>query len=356
MASLLERAQKKGNPVIENGEAVFIWQGKKPPILSGDFNSWQHDQPLAMTEVEPAVWEARLPLPDDAYMEYAFFVTPNEDGRYRDPLSRHRKPNGIGQYNQWFAMPKWKAAKETRRPRGIPVGKVTQQALELKNGPLAGGKRDLWLYQPPTGRAVPLLLVWDGPVYLKRGMLARIADHLIAEGRIEPVAMLLIQHGGRWNARGIEYHTSEATVALAENVLLPFARERLNLIDEKVMPGVHGVVGASMGGLMALTTGFMLPHVFGRVISQAGMYAPWTSRGKPLIFDFIAGSATPQPRVWLDCGTFDHLLEGNRQLRELLVQKGADVTYHEYNTGHNYTAWANSLVGALEAMFPPSGR
>lgn len=352
MPTLLERAQKQGNPIIEGGEAIFVWQGVKPPILSGDFNYWQLDQPLTMVEAGPRVWAARLPLPPDAYIEYGFFASTANEDRLRDPLSRHRKPNGIGQYNHWFGMPKWKPAPETKRRKGVLAGTVTQHKLENKYGFFAGKERAVSLYQPPTGKPVPLLLVWDGPDYLKRAHLATIVDNLIAQGRIQPIALIMPDNGGKVGARLVEYHTSEATVTLIEAQLLPLARERLNLLDEKAHPGAHGVLGASMGGLMALTTGLMLPQVFGRVISQAGMVQPWTSHGRPLIFDVLDGSRLPLPRIWLDCGTFDGLLDGNRRLRDLLQAKRADVIYHEYSTGHNYTAWANSVVKALETMFP----
>jgi enterochelin esterase family protein len=108
-----------------------------------------------------------------------------------------------------------------------------------------------------------------------------------------------------------------------------------------------------MGGLMALTTGWMVPHVFGRVISQSGMFMPWTSHGRPMLFDLIEGMPTAPLRIWQDCGVYDGLLEGNQQLRDLLTAKGYDLTYREYNAGHNYTAWGNSVVAALEAMFAP---
>ena len=352
MPTLLERAQKHGNPVIENGEAVFVWQGKQAPLLLGDFNGWDHKQPLAMTEAEPGVWTGRLPLPPDAYIEYGFFTSAEPDGRLRDPLSRHRKRNGMGNYNHWFGMPKWKPAPETKRKRGVPVGTLSEHLFKEDSGALAGGQRTVWLYQPPTGKPVPLLVVWDGRDYLKRGNLAVIVDNLIAQRRIQPIALIMPDNGGRWQARLVEYHTSEATVAEVEHGLLPYARAHLNLMDEKAHPGVHGVLGASMGGLMALTTGFMLPHIFGHVISQAGMYASWTSHGRPLLFDALQGSQTPLPRIWLDCGTFDSLLGGNHQILELLRAKGADVIYREYHTGHNPTAWANSVVEALEVMFP----
>lgn len=355
MPSLLERAGQAGNPVIEGSEAVFVWQGDQPPILSGDFNGWDHAKPLPMTESEPGVWTARLPLPPDAYMEYSFFASPADDDRLIDPLNRRRRPNGIGQHNHWFGMPDWRPVREARRRPGVAQGTVTREVLKSRYGAIAGGQRAVYLYRPATDNAVPLLVVWDGPDYLRRAHLAVIVDHLIAQQRIQPIAMIMVDNADRWQARGIEYHTSEATVMFAEWELLPFAADHLNLLDGRESPGVHGVLGASMGGLMALTTGLLLPHVFGRVISQSGMYTAWTSRGRPLIFDAIAGNTTPLPRIWLDCGVYDVLLSGNRQLHELLIQRGADVTYHEYNAGHNYPAWARSVVRALEVMFPKDG-
>ncbi len=354
MASLLERARKSGNPVIDGGEAVFVWEGKQPRRLIGDFNEWDHDTPLPMIEDEPGVWTARLPLPPDAYIEYAFFYKPTDEGRLRDPLSRHRKPNGVGGFNHWFGMSGWKSAPETRAKRkGVRKGLVTKEMFASKYEFTAGGPRVVHLYQPPTGRPVPLLLVWDGSDYLKRGHLVNIVDNLIQQGRIQPIALVMPDNGAKWKARGVEYHTSEATVAFAEGELLPFARQRLNLLDERKQPGVHGVLGGSMGGLMALTTGWMLPHVFGHVISQSGMFISWTSHGRPMLFDLIEGSPAAPLRIWQDCGVYDRLLDGNQQLCNLLTAKGYDLTYHEYHAGHNYTAWANSVVAALEAMFAP---
>lgn len=354
MASLVERARKSGNPVIEKDEAVFVWEGKLARRLIGDFNQWDHDSPLPMTEAEPGVWTARLPLPPDAYIEYAYFSKPTDAGRLRDPLSRHRKPNGMGGVNYWFGMPGWKPAPETRAKRkGVRKGLVTKETITSAYVFAAGGPRVVHLYQPPTGKPVPLLLVWDGPDYLKRAHLVNIVDNLIQQNRIQPVALLMPDNGERWKARGLEYHTSEATVAFAESELLPFAHQRLNLLDEKKQPGVHGVLGASMGGLMALTAGWMLPHIFGQAISQSGMFLPWTSHGRPLLFDLVEGSPAAPLRIWQDCGVYDKLLDGNRQLRDLLTAKGYGLIYREYNAGHNYTAWGNSVVAALEALFPP---
>ena len=73
----------------------------------------------------------------------------------------------------------------------------------------------------------------------------------------------MVANGGP--ARTVEYTCSEATLAFLLQKVLPSARRELNLVDETREPGVHGVLGASLGGLIALYTGLRAPEVFGHV-------------------------------------------------------------------------------------------
>ena len=45
----------------------------------------------------------------------------------------------------------------------------------------------------------------------------------------------------------------------------------------------------------------------------------------------------------MDVGRYEWLLESNRRLHALLVERGYDVTYREYNGGHNYPAWRDDV-------------
>ena len=38
-------------------------------------------------------------------------------------------------------------------------------------------------------------------------------------------------------------------------------------------------------------------------------------------------------------------------MHELLVEKGYDVVYEEYNGGHNYPSWRDGVGEGLEALF-----
>ena len=56
-------------------------------------------------------------------------------------------------------------------------------------------------------------------------------------------------------------------------------------------------------------------------------------------------------KVWMDAGRYEWLLEPNRRMHALLVERGYEVTYREYNGGHNYPAWRNDVWRGLEVLF-----
>jgi enterochelin esterase-like enzyme len=151
-------------------------------------------------------------------------------------------------------------------------------------------------------------------------------------------------------ARMAEYGSSDATLAFIHELVLPAARQHLDLIDITIRPGAFGVMGASMGGLMALVTALRLPHIFGQVLSQSGAFhlGPHPSMAVAL----AEHGPVPPLRIWLDVGRYEELLESNRRMDALLQARGYDVTYREFNAGHNYRAWRDDLWRGLEALYP----
>ena len=348
----LARAQSEGAPLIDEHSATFVWQGDDPPLLRGDWNDWDVSQPLPWRRVRRArgtlpatpLWIATLELAPDVYMEYCLGT---DEARVDDPLNPRRVSNGMGKYNHCFYMPQGGPTPLARRDRNAPRGEGVQ--LDLPTEMLvAGSRRRLILYRPMTPGPVPLLLVYDGPDYLRRASLAVVVDNLIAQRRIRPIALAMLANGR--GARMAEYGGSDGTLAFVHEMVLPAARQHLDLIDITAQPGAFGVMGASMGGLMALMTGLRLPHIFGHVLSQSGAFhlGPYQTSALELVEQ---GAARPL-RLWLDVGRYEWLLESNRRAHDLLQARGYDVAYREYNAGHNYTAWRDDLWRGLEALFP----
>lgn len=348
-AALWARAQAEGTPVLDAGGATFVWRGRGPVSVAGDFHDWR-GAPLPLARVGPGLWARRLALPPDAYVEYA--LLDGKGRRVADPLNPRTSDNGFGDHNHCFHMPQGGPTPLARRGRGVPRGKVTRHRLETHEWAV-GATREVRLYAPPGEGPVPLVVVLDGQDYLRRVDLPAMVDALVHQGRMRPVALALVWSEGA--SRTVEYTCSDATVALLLQRVLPLAREHLPLLDERRRPGVHGVLGSSYGGLMALHAALRAPHVFGRVLSLSGAF---DIPGHTFPVFTLAGlPAGRHPlTAWLTCGAREVLLEGNRRMAPLLAASGHRVQAREYNAGHNYPAWQGEVWRGLEFLFPPARR
>lgn len=354
--NLLGHLTTYGNPIIDDDLATFVWLGDTHPHLIGEFNNWGWQpngkrESAAMTEVENGVWVHTTRLPRDAYIEYYWAVDlTNDKKRAPDPHNPHKITNGIGDYNHYFAMPDWKPTPLTRVKKGVPRGKISHFDIKQVAPDFYLPKRDVWLYAPPTDAPVPLVVVWDGRDYLRRAKLTEIVDNLIHEGKIQPIAIAMIDNAREY--RMVEYMSCEMAVLMVGQYVIPHAQKELNLLDIDQHPGSYGILGASMGGLMAMYAALRLPQIFGRVISQSGAFLFEVRPGQDDLFKFLVKTQPPlKAKIWQDVGRFEWLLETNRQTRALLTERGYDVTYHEYQGGHNYTSWRNVLPQALMTVF-----
>lgn len=345
MHPLLDRAHREGAPIREGQTATFVWAGDQPPCVVGDFNQWGAHGALELLPQAPEVWAQTLTLPTAAYVEYVYMLG---DRRVHDPFNRRRVPNGLGALNSALRMPDSTPTPLARRRPGVPRGILTRHLVRDEHL-VIGGKRTVWLYQPPSAAPSPLLVVLDGQDYLRRARLTHVVDNLIAQGRIQPLALAFVAHGGQ--ARFAEYACSESTLAFVSHRVLPLARAQLHLLDLDTHPGAYGMLGASMSGLMALYAGLRLPEVFGRVLSQSGAFSLRVRERDLVVFDLLQQGSARSLRVWMDVGTFEPLLEANQRMRAALSAHGYDVAYHEYPAGHNYTAWRDDVWRGLEAQF-----
>jgi enterochelin esterase-like enzyme len=345
---LLARARSEGTPLIDGQTATFVWEGRTVPLLLGDFTDWQSGAPLTPVRQAAEVWTYTLTLLQDAYLEYAYFSDVAEDRRLADPLNPRKITNGFGKYNQYFYMPGRSPTPLIRHRRSLPQGRITSAALPTQEI-IYGKERRVHLYQPPAPGPYPLLLVWDGQDFLRRARLPAILDNLIHSQKIRPLALAMLESRGP--VRSLEYTCNDLSLGFVLESVLPFARQNLDLIDIKRHPGAFGVLGASMGGLMALYAGLRLPSIFGLVLSLSGAFS---FPGYDLIVYDLARNADPHVlRMWMSVGCYDfqHLLGSNRRMSALLQERGFDLWYGEYPAGHNYTAWRDEIGAGLIHLF-----
>ena len=334
-------------PIIREDTVIFEWRGVKAPQLIGDFNSWDSGRADTLAPAGKDLWRCSLNFPTDAYIEYIYLL----DGkRLLDPNNPRRVYNGINNDNNYFYMPEKLPTPLASRIRGTLHGELKHLKADARyllggeDHPIRLFQRDVLFYQPPVSQPAPLLVVYDGPDYLRQAKLPLIIDNLIAQKRICPVALVMLAHGKQ--NRFIEYACSDVTLGFLQYNILPLARKELNLKSAEKTPGAYGVMGASMGGLMALYTGLRFPDIFGKVLSQSGAFYP-----EFVVKNLIQAGLGKQLRIWMDVGTLEYLFPYNQQMVALLNQHGYDVAYQEYHGGHNYTSWRDDLATGIECLF-----
>jgi enterochelin esterase-like enzyme len=263
-----------------------------------------------------------------------------------DPLNHHRTSNGFGKHNHYFYMPGKRPAREARRNKSNLSGRLLKFRIDTEDY-LGDGPRGVTIYSPPVDEPARLMVVFDGQDYLERASLNIICDNLIARQRICPLGLAFVENGK--DRRTLEYACAEGTLGFLLEKVLPLAREELNLVDPSKEPGAWGVVGASMGGLMALYTGLRLPGIFGHVLAQSGAYTLHDHRFP--VWDLVRLQNEPKPRVWMDAGSMERLLGCNQEMAAHLRNFHYDAVYQEYQGGHNFIVWRDDLPSGMEWLW-----
>jgi predicted alpha/beta superfamily hydrolase len=235
--------------------------------------------------------------------------------------------------------------------------------------------RDLVVYVPPcyahdVQRRYPVLYMHDGQnlfdpdTAFVRGQhwrLGEMADMLIAEGRVQPLIIVGVNHTG--HGRIQEYTPTKdlklggglgrAYGRLLAEELKPFIDKRYRTLAEREHTGLGG---SSLGGLSTMFLGLRHADVFGRL----AVMSPSVWWGRRAILRHVE-NAQPRPhtRIWLDIGTAEGKMAVSdaRRLRAALVDAGwredDDLAYAELaGATHSEGAWADRVGNVLEFLYP----
>ncbi|GCD42411.1 enterochelin esterase [Streptomyces paromomycinus] len=213
--------------------------------------------------------------------------------------------------------------------------------------------RNITVHLPPGHRAdggpyaVAVLLdgeMW-GPVLGAGDLL----DNLHADASVPPTVALLVDTMGR---RMEDLSCSGDFVDWLADTLLPWADAAYGT-DPR--PERTVVAGQSAGGLTAAFAAFRRPDRFGLALSQSGSFWwPDDERGTEWLTGQYATAQRRPVRIRLEVGLQEWmLLAENRRLRDVLRARGYDVTYEEFNGGHDYACWRGGLATGLGALLSP---
>ena len=183
-----------------------------------------------------------------------------------------------------------------------------------------------------------------------------ILDNLMAQGKAKPMIVVMPLGYGTMDFLRLAWDAWNHTELRDAN----FKKFTDALLTE-VMPRVEGeyrvtkdrnaraIAGLSMGGSESLLTG--LNH-----LDKFSWIGAFSSGGIPEDFekDFPALDAKANQQLhllWIACGTEDHLITVNRNLREWLKTKGVNHADIETPGMHTWMVWRRNLAEFAQLLF-----
>ena len=252
----------------------------------------------------------------------------------------------------------------------VPHGEVRAVWYD---SPTLNAKRRMMIYLPPgyeqSRQRYPVFYLLHGSggdetVWLEQGRTAQILDNLIAEGKAEP--MIVVMPNGN-----VDEAASSDMSALG-NVQPTFAHKHwmdgvfeqsfkdiMTWVDNnyrtRAAKRYRAIGGLSMGGYHSLYISANQPDDFAYV----GLFSPAISRmdqGKCPLYDNLEAKLIAQfkqrPKVyWLGIGEKDFLYKDNAEFRKLLDKNRLRYTYHESGAGHEWANWRDYLVIFTQQLF-----
>ncbi len=389
--SFWQRIAQSGTPLVEaiEGDAkrtrvTFLWRATpetRNVVVLGSFMTGPLTD-YAMTHLaDTDVWYLTVRLPSGS--RFAYSLSPNDPqtfdpprGAQRgatvqgDPLNPRRwgcsQPTATRHDCQSMAeLPGAPAQPWIVRNDRTPAGKVDKHKIAsalLKN------ERNLSVYTPPDYRSnakpYPLLVVFDESAYLTSVPTPTILDNLIAAGKIPPMVAVLIANPSQ-DTRNKELPPNPQFADFLATELLPWVRAHYTVTAD---PKLTTVAGSSYGGIAATYAGLRHSEIFGNILCQSGSFwwapdhmvgpdADATTETGWLAKEFIKSPKLPL-RFWMDAGVFEvdsrgtggGILEPSRQMRDVLLAKGYEVHYQQFNSGHDYLNWRGTLADGLIAL------
>jgi len=314
--------------------------------------------PVAMQKDDQGVWSVTTtPLPPD-YYGYSYSV----DGvRNLDPYNHLMVPNLITPGN---AVHVPGPASLPWEMNDVPHGEIHHHFYKSV---AAEDERDFYVYTPPgynpsAKLTYPVLYLLhgfsdDASGWTAVGHANVIFDNLIAQGKVKPMIVVMPLGYGTLEVIRLGWGGTSNHPDVHERNLVKFREALLTEVIPKVESeyrvakdrNSRAIAGLSMGGHESLFTGL-------NNLDKFAWIGAFSSGGLPDAFekDFpgLDARANQQIRLlWIACGTEDHLITVNRNLREWLKSKGVQHTDIETPGMHTWMVWRRNLAEFAGLLF-----
>ena len=348
------------NPKAETVKIVgdFLPSQKITYVKDGREMIWEAPGSADLT-LQDGLWSfTTTPLEGELY-SYTLYV----DGqKIMDPSNIYQNRD-IATWTNIFTMSTQKGDKGWYyEVHDVPHGNV---AKVWYDSPTLGTQRRMTVYTPAgyekdPKKTYPVLYLLHGSggdedAWSDLGRAVQILDNLIAEGKAEPM-IVVMPNGVYFNqaAPGIAVNMFQPTITNSrsqstEEVEASFPDIIKHMEDNyRVRNDQYGraVAGLSMGGRQSAALSREYPTMFGYVGMFSGVVPP-TEDDKELEEVFAAN-----PKLyWIACGKTDGVMENSLLLKEYCESKGYPVSFYESEGGHIWRNWREYLTIFVQKIF-----
>ena len=310
--------------------AEGVWEYTSEPLASELYCYW-----FNVDGIDHVNDPANSYVMRDVGSQMNYFIIPGERG---DLYAAQNVPHGT-MAKVWAKVSDGRERRMTiYTPAGYEEGKMKYPVLYLLHG--MGGDEDAWT---ATGRV------------------AEIMDNLIAEGKAEPMIVVM--------TNGCTKHVAAPGYS-HEGMWRPYMSGSMDGSFEAMFPSIvewvdshyrtkakkayRAIAGLSMGGFHSMQISKEYPKMFDYV----GLYSAAIFRGKEGIATYANLEAKLERQFnegvklyWIGIGEDDFLYDENVRYRALLDEAGYPYTYCESKGGHIWRNWRIYLNDYAQLLF-----
>lgn len=321
---------------------------------------------IPMVKGEDGVWTYTTSMPSPELHTYCFYV----DGvRMLDPSNVYMIRD-IATYTNYFLVDG--ELSQNYLVREVPHGTVSK--VWYPSPTLGMERRRMTVYTPAgyddSNKQYPVLYLLHGAggdenAWSELGRAVQILDNLIAQGKAEPMIVVMPNGNGAQEAVPGEYpnsmykpsftnpKTMEGSFEKAFLDIMNYVESHYRTINDKAH---RAIAGLSMGGFHSLYISANYPDLFGYV----GLFSAAINRQakgeNTYIYENLEEKLAKQfsdaPKLYfIGIGNGDFLFQDNVKYRELLDSHGYKYEYMETDGGHEWRNWRKYLNHLLPELF-----
>lgn len=326
----------------------------------------EYDAPgvVDLVKNEKGVWEYTSEVLQPELYSYSFFV---DDLKATDPNNVYLIRD-VASLTNVFLIDGGRAS--LYAVKDVPHGTVARRWYE---SPTLEMERRITIYTPPgyerSDDNYPVFYLLHGmggdeEAWIALGRTAQILDNLIAQGKAEP--MIVVMPNGNVSQ---EAAPGESSLGYQKpNMQLPNTMDGgmeesfpdiVNFIDSnyrtiKEKSG-RAIAGLSMGGFHSMHISKQYPNMFDYVGLFSAAIMP-REDAKSEVYDNLEEKLKVQfegnPKLyWIAIGDTDFLYQNNVDYRKLLDDKGYKYSYCESEDGHIWKNWRIYLTDFVPMLF-----